>query len=73
MDKLPIKQVARELSVEPVRIREWLKNKVDIQAACVGAGKKRKKLGCGRVPMSTQLDAALFEYLEEERSKGRCV
>jgi transposase-like protein len=47
VDKLPIKQVARELSVEPVRIREWLKNKVDIQAPVLGLVRRGRSLVVG--------------------------
>ena len=31
----------------------------------------KRKIGCGRKPLSFDLDIKVFEFLEEERSEGR--
>ena len=33
----------------------------------------KEDIGCGRKPLSSNLDVKLFEFLEEERSEGRPV
>ncbi len=40
---------------------------------CVGSKVKRRKIGGGRRPLSTDLELNLFQYLEEERAQGRVV
>ena len=73
VERKSIRAVAREYDVQPCRIREWIRKRVDLQAHSVGARKQTRKIGAGRQPMSTQLDEALLEFLDEERAKGRCV
>ena len=38
-----------------------------------GGAKKRRKIHPGRPPVSPELDQAVFNFLEEERSEGRVV
>ena len=34
---------------------------------------KKRKIGCGRKPLSPDVNVKLFEFLEEERSEGTPV
>ncbi len=44
-----------------------------LKSNCVGSKAKRRKIGGGRRPLSTDLELNLFQYLEEERAQRRVV
>ncbi len=45
----------------------------DLKSNCVGSKAKRRRIGAGRKPLSTDLELNLFQCLEEERAQGRAV
>ncbi len=45
----------------------------DLKSNCVGSKAKRRRIGAGRKPFSTDLELNLFQCLEEERAQGRAV
>lgn len=55
------------------RVREWDKNYDKLLENKVGRSAKKCKIGCGRRPLSSDLDMKLFEFMEEERSERRPV
>ena len=64
---------AKSFSIDRKRLREWEKSYDKILEAHFGKGKKSRKLHPGAEVISLELDVAVFEYLEEERSEGRIV
>jgi transposase-like protein len=68
-----ISAVAKSFSIDRKRLREWEKSYDKILEAHFGKGKKSRKLHPGAEVISLELDVAVFEYLEEERSEGRIV
>ena len=64
---------ARKYGVAPKRIREWVKQKEQLNEYMDAPGwEKRKKLrGAGRKPMSATMEDQLFDWISEMREK-RC-
>ena len=67
-----VSAAARESGVDRKRIREWDKQYTRL-LQYTGGAKKRRKIHPGRPPVSPELNQAVFNFLEEERSEGRVV
>ena len=68
-----VSNTAREFEIDRKRVREWDKNYDKLLENKAGQSAKKRKIGCGRKPLSSDLDVKLFEFLEEERSEGKPV
>ena len=68
-----VSKTAREFDIDRKRVREWDQNYDKLLENKVGRSAKKCKIGCGRKPLSSDLDMKLFEFLEEERLEGRPV
>ena len=68
-----VSKTAREFEIDRKRVREWDNNYAKLLENKTGQSAKKRKIGCGRKPLSFDLDVKLFEFLEEERSEGRPV
>ena len=68
-----ISGAAWEFGVDRKRIREWDQQYSRLLQHNVGSAKKKRKMHPGRPPMSSELDKAVFDFLEDERSEGRVV
>ena len=68
-----ISRTAREFNVDRKRVREWERGYDNLLQHNVGKERKRRRIGSGRGPRSTDLDQKVFNFLEEERSQGRPV
>lgn len=64
---------ARHFSIDRKRVREWDKNFESLLQQNFGTAKLRRKLSNGAPVFSEEVDDALFEFLERERSAGRAV
>ncbi|KAH7965076.1 hypothetical protein HPB49_003289 [Dermacentor silvarum] len=64
---------ARHFSLDRNRIREWEKKYETLLQQNFGKAKLRRKLSNGAPVFSEEVDDALFEFLERERSAGRAV
>ena len=68
-----VSKTAQKFEIDRKRVREWDKNYDKLLENKTGQLAKKRKIGCGRKPLSVDLDVKLFEFLEEERSEGRPV
>ncbi|KAH9377521.1 hypothetical protein HPB48_013032 [Haemaphysalis longicornis] len=64
---------ARHFGIDRKRVREWDKNFETLLQRSYGKGKAQRKLSSGAPVFSEELDDALFEFFESERSAGRAV
>lgn len=64
---------ARHFGIDRKRVREWDKNFETVLQRSYGKGKAQRKLSNGAPVFSEELDDALFEFFESERSAGRAV
>ncbi|KAH7983192.1 hypothetical protein HPB52_010010 [Rhipicephalus sanguineus] len=64
---------ARHFSIDRKRVREWDKKFDSLLQQNFGTAKLRRKLSNGAPVFSEEVDDALFEFLERERSAGRAV
>ncbi|KAH6925308.1 hypothetical protein HPB50_003399 [Hyalomma asiaticum] len=64
---------ARHFSIDRKRVREWDKKFESLLQENFGTAKLRRKLSNGAPVFSEEVDDALFEFLERERSAGRAV
>ena len=65
-----VSRTAREFHVDRKRVRDWEGRYESLLQHNRGKEKKRRRIGSGRVPLSSELDQKVFEFLEEERSEG---
>ena len=59
-----VSKTAREFEIDRKRVREWDKNHDKLLENKTGQLAKKRKIGCGRKPLSVDLDVKLFEFLE---------
>ncbi|KAH6944945.1 hypothetical protein HPB50_006315 [Hyalomma asiaticum] len=64
---------ARHFSIDRKRVREWDKKFESLLQQNFGTAKLRRKLSNGAPVFNEEVDDALFEFLERERSAGRAV
>ena len=65
-------KTAKRFSVDRKRVCEWCQKYSTLKGQTSGALGKRRRLIHGN-PLSVELDQKVFEFLENERSKGRPV
>ncbi|XP_040065481.1 uncharacterized protein LOC120839285 [Ixodes scapularis] len=68
-----VHRTSRQFKLDRKRIREWDKKYEVLLQENFGKSKLRRKLGNGAPVFSEEVDDALFEFLECERSAGRAV
>uniref|UniRef100_A0A090XEW7 Insertion element IS150 protein InsJ-like helix-turn-helix domain-containing protein n=1 Tax=Ixodes ricinus TaxID=34613 RepID=A0A090XEW7_IXORI len=68
-----VHRTSRQFKLDRKRIREWDKKYEVLLQQNFGKSKLRRKLGNGAPVFSEEVDDALFEFLECERSAGRAV
>ena len=68
-----ISKAAEHFAINRKSVREWIKRYDTLKLHDTGSEARKRKIGGGPPPMSTELDQRLFEFLEEERSEGRAV
>ncbi|XP_042147363.1 uncharacterized protein LOC121836515 [Ixodes scapularis] len=68
-----VHRTSRQFKLHRKRIREWDKKYEVLLQQNFGKSKLRRKLGNGAPVFSEEVDDALFEFLECERSAGRTV
>ena len=68
-----ISKTSCEFNIDRKRVREWDQKYDFLKQHNKGSSAKRRKLYCGRTPLSADLDTKVLEFLEEQRSHGRPV
>ena len=68
-----LRKVAKDFGVQPVRVREWRNNANALRQHSHGVEKNKRRLNLGKPPISLAMDAALNDYLQDERAAGRVV
>lgn len=68
-----VSKTARHFEVDRKRVREWNANYQVLLQQCHGKTKLKRTMGTGRPVFSEELDDALMDFLETERSAGRAV
>ncbi|KAH7969542.1 hypothetical protein HPB52_019318 [Rhipicephalus sanguineus] len=64
---------SRHFNIDRRRIREWDNKYVALLQQNFGKSKSRRKLSNGATVLSEEVDDALFEFFQSERSAGRAV
>ena len=65
-----ISKAAEHFSINQKCVREWIKRYDTLKLYDTRSQARRRKIGGGAPPMSTELDQRLFEFLEGERCEG---
>ncbi|XP_037515802.2 pogo transposable element with KRAB domain [Rhipicephalus sanguineus] len=68
-----VHETSRHFNIDRKRIREWDGKYESLLQQNFGKSKLRRKLSNGAPVFSEELDDALFEFFERERSAGRAV
>ncbi|KAM7297491.1 uncharacterized protein ISCGN_022642 [Ixodes scapularis] len=68
-----VSKTARHFEVDRKRVREWNTSYQVLLQQCHGTNKLKRAIGRGRPVFSEEIDDALMDFLETERSAGRAV
>ena len=68
-----ITAIARKYGIDRKRLREWDKNYNKFLDNHSGKGKKKRKLHQGADVLNAELEIAVLDFFENERSEGRVV
>ena len=65
-----VSKTAREFEIDRKRVREWDKNHDKLLENKTGQLAKKRKIGCGRKPLSVDLDVKLSFWRKRDQREG---